>query len=576
MFARWLFVRMSAAEKALREGRLDDACAAAEQEEIRAHPRGARLLDDLVKPLVARARLHRQAGRFGAALADLDRLVKLGRGNSDVQALRQQIIHDAGQDAARVADIQQQRAEQRQAAGRAAAELAAGRLETMRLDLERVNDPQARADLGEELEARIRRSTQLLEQAGQAVERGDWLSGLRFWQEACQRCGRSRATDDFAARLAVTGPQALTEWVRVGRLDCLVGARTGLAALLPLAPTLTDFEKVVALCGRAAAQFAAADYTGLRQNLLRLKAGRGKVEWIDSALAALTDIAAAHETLLASPLGLYASVVDQGGEAGRWSTGKAEGLGGWGPARDGGRARRTTGTADGDVGRNGGMAAGGDGGHAEDPNAVRLDRPLLVLIDGGCSGLLVSGERVRLGRAGGSAGVEVALPCDAQSHHADIIRRGDDYFVMAYAPLEVNHRRVEHALLRDGDRIAVGGDVGSGLRPVPHAGAGRIVFAKPSAKSPSAVLRLSHRCRLAGDVSDVVLFRETCIVGPAASCHLRTHEGEVQLVLFERGGGLYVRQTAGNGWLNAPARAVAVGETLEFGEVRVTVRPYEA
>ncbi|MEW6249526.1 MAG: FHA domain-containing protein, partial [Planctomycetota bacterium] len=155
--------------------------------------------------------------------------------------------------------------------------------------------------------------------------------------------------------------------------------------------------------------------------------------------------------------------------------------------------------------------------------------------------------------------VDVPLPADIHSHHADIIRRGDDYFLTAYGPVEVNHQRLTQSLLRDGDRLALG--------------AGRLLFARPSAKSASAVLRLSHRCRLPQDVSDIVLFRETCLVGPAASCHLRTHGGEDQIVLFERGGALYARQTAGRGWLSAPARAVVAGQPLEFGDLRVTVRP---
>jgi hypothetical protein len=94
MFARWLFVRLSAAEKALRQGRIDEAYAAAMQPELRQDSRGERLLDELVKPLVARARLHRQAGRWADALADLDRLVAVGRATPEAQALRQQVVDE--------------------------------------------------------------------------------------------------------------------------------------------------------------------------------------------------------------------------------------------------------------------------------------------------------------------------------------------------------------------------------------------------------------------------------------------------------------------------------------------------
>ncbi len=567
MFARWLFVRLSAAERALREGRLDDVCAAVAQEDVRQHARGQRLLDELVRPLLARARLHRQAGRFAEAQADLDRVEAFGRGGPEVEALRQQIAVDAQQKANEYQRKAENAADRREAVGRAAQELAAGRLETLRVDLQRVQDTEHRAALGEELKARLERAGQVLVQAATALERGDWLAAARLWQDACGRFGRSRESDEFAVRLAALAPQCTAEWLEHGRLDCLLGAGPAFGGLLLLVPAVAESQKVVELCGRAAAQFGAADYTGLRQTLVRLKGGRGAVEWLDRALAALADLTAAQEKLLASPLGLYASV--PGSKGARW-----EGEYGGAAGQEAGAARPTP------------------SWHPEalnsvalrqvpvDPNAVRLDRPLLMLVDGGGSSLLVSAERVRLGRAGGSTAVDVGLPCDVQSHHAEIVRHGEDYFLTAYGPVEVNGRRVEHTLLRDGDRLLLGGVAGArgpgGAGSAVHAGSARLVFARPSAKSASAVLRLSHRCRMAQDVGDVVLFRDTCLVGAGANCHLRTHEGDVQFVLFERGGALCARQTAGNGWLSAPARAVKAGETLDFADVRVTVRPYEA
>jgi len=516
MFARWLFVRLNAVEKALRQGRIDDAYAAVTQPELRQHPRGERLLDELVKPLVARARLHRQAGRWTDALADLDRLVAAGRANPDVQTLRQQIVEEMRERAGEAADRQE-------ACDRAAEHLQAGRLETGRLDLGRVDDPERREELAAELDARVQRASQLLHQGAEALDGADVLAAARFWQEACQRHGRTRATDDFATRLATACREAIDGWVDQGRIDCLAAARTPLAALVPIVPTLVESERLVELCRRAVSQFSADEYAGLRETLLRLKAARSHADWVKTALSAVANITDGREALLASPLGLFASVTH--------------------PAVLCDVAAATVQEPPGT------------------PDAIRLERPLLVLVDGGGSGLLVRRELVRIGR-GGSSAVDVPIPGDLQSHHADIIRRGEDYFLTAYGPAEVNGRRVEHTLLRDGDRIVLGASV-------------KMVFCKPSVKSESAVLRLSHRCRLAQDVSDVVLFRETCLIGPTASCHLRMHEGHGQAVLFERGGGLHARQTAGLHWQSAVLRAVRAGQTLELGDVRVTVKPYE-
>lgn len=519
MFARWLFVRLNAAEKALRQGRIDDAYASASQPDLHEHPRAQRLCDELVKPLVARARVHRQAGRFRDALADLDRLVAIDRAGPDVQTLRQQILEEMRQDAERAAD-------RHQAYGRAVEDLRAGRLESGRLNAERVTDPRQHEELAEEIDLRVQRTGQLLQQAAEALEREDVLAAVRYWQDACGRHGRTRETDGFVTRLGTACRRAVERWYEEGRMDRLMAFHGSLTSLLPLDPALAECDRVVALCSRALAQFAAADHPALRQTLLRLKAARGDVAWVDAALEALSGIAAAQEKLMASPLGLFAS---RNGEA-------------TSPTR-----------------------------HAQtdaavvarvDPNALRLDRPLLVLVDGGGSSLLVNHDRLRIGRAGSSAAVEVPIPGDIQSHHADITRRGDDYFLTAYGPAEVNRRRVDHALLRDGDHIVLGGNA-------------KMVFCKPCAKSETAVLRLSHRCRLAQDVGDIILFRKTCLIGRPASCHLRTHEGDGQFVLFERGGALHVRQTAGKDWASAPVQAVLAGETLDFGDMRLTVKPYE-
>jgi hypothetical protein len=520
MFARWLFVRLHAAEKALRDGRIDDAYAAAAKPEHRADPRWQQLLDELVKPLVARARLARQGGRYDAALADLDKVTALGRGGPDVDVLRQEIAVELRQHVERDAD-------RRAAAGRVAEHLDAGRLETGRLNVQRVDDPRQRAELAEELDIRVQRSAQLLQQATAALERDDVLAAVRYWHEACERHGRTRDSDTFAARLGAACRKAIETWVDDGRMDCLVAARSGVGALLPMEPTLAESDRVVGLCMRAVSQFSAADYSGLRQTLLRLKAARGKVSWVEGALKALAGIVEGQDALLASPLGLYVTTAE--------------------PA-----ARRASPTGHTDTAA-GAIAA---------PDALRIDRPLLMLVDGGGSCLLVHEDRVRIGRAGSSMTVEVPVPGDLQSHHADVVRHGEDYFLTAYGPVEVNHRRVTHTLLRDGDRIALGGQA-------------KMVFCKPSAKSESAVLRLSHRCRLPQDVGDVVLFRQTCLIGPTESCHLRTHDSQGQVVLFERGGGLHARPTAGPAWQSSPSRPVRTGETMEFGELRLTVKPYE-
>jgi hypothetical protein len=544
MFGRWLNSRVRAAERALDEGRLDEAYTLAVQPDVRAAARAERLLKGLARRLMARARLACQDGWYERALGDLDRLRVIGHTSAQADGLRAQVVQemDRKQQAAaqRRGEAEQDAAQRRAAAERAAADLRAGRLESGRLAIERVADERRREDLRQQLDARMQRSGQLLRQAGEALERGDSPAALRFWQEACERQGRTEESDGFAARLAVALRRTCDEWVAAGRLEPLLATADGLVALRASEPAVEEIERLAVLCGRAAGQFGSRDYQGLRETLLRLRAARQGVAWIEDALAALTRIADGQDALLSSPLGLSASMCAAP------------------ESRPAGRSGREDGPT---LAR---PAAAGERFEAQRPKAdFPLNTKLLLLVDGAGSFLILEQDCVRVGRAGRDAQVDVPIPADVQSHHMDITRDGEDYFLTAYGPVQVNQRDVGRTLLRDGDRIVLG----------PKA---KMVFHKPSSKSGSAVLRLSHRCRLAQDVGEVVLFQQTCLIGPQSSCHIRTAEGQTQVVLFERGGRLYGREAASAGGKLGDPRELWAGATYDFGEVRMTLKSYDA
>ncbi|HRT41530.1 MAG TPA: FHA domain-containing protein [Phycisphaerae bacterium] len=536
MFSRWLNVRVRAAERALEEGRLDEAFRLAVEPEVRGDARAGRLLQGLSRRLLARARLAREGGWYERALGDLDRLRVIGLSSAEAEELRAQVIREMDRKhqaaAQRRAAVEHDAAQRRAAVEKAAADLKAGRLESGRLAVECVTDERGREELREQLDVRLQRSGQLLRQAGEALERGETLIALRFWQEARDRHGRTAESDEFAVRLSGALRRACDEWIAGGRLEPLLAAAGGLAALRAVEPGSDELERLAGLCGRAAGQLGSRDYQGLRETLLRLRAARQGVGWIEETLAALTKIAQGQEALLSSPLGLLASMRVEKSEPEAPAMARAAG--------------RT------------------------DPTAAlnRLETDLtdtgalLMLVDGAGSFLVLPHDCVRIGRAGRDASVDVPIPADVQSHHADITRDGEDYFLTAYGPVQVNQRDVRRTLLRNGDRIVLG----------PKA---KMVFHKPSAKSDSAVLRLSHRCRLAQDVSGVVLFHQTCLIGPQSSCHVRTAEGQTQVVLFERGGRLYGREAASGGGKLGDPRELAAGATYDFGEVRIALKRYD-
>jgi tetratricopeptide (TPR) repeat protein len=507
MFSRWNFARVKVAENALSDGRIDEAYERLLVPWVKNLRRAQRLLDTLGQSLLARARLHAQAGRYQQALSDLDRLEKIDRVSPEAQALRQRVEEEQRQRAGR-------HAERGDAFQKAARDIKEGRLESGHLAIERLEDAKRREQLREELDIRVQRSEQLLEQARELLEGGDLLTACRFWEEACNRHGRSRQSDALAAELAPACQRRMDEAFRAGRLDQLRSAIQATRSLRAFSPTWSEYERLAELSGKAADKLVSADYVGLREVLLRLQAARSDADWIKSALKPIDEIVRAHSQLLASPLGLLGMSLHKTAEFGKAS-----------PAV----ARHNQYAPEKTVYRGEGV--------------VLDDRPWLLLVDGTGSALLVAREVIRVGRAGSQSELDVPIPADIQSHHADIIRDGEDYFLVARGPVRVNRKQVSRTLLRHGDRIVMGAKV-------------KMVFHKPSAKSDTAVLKLSSGSRLPQDVSLVVLFKGTCLFGPQSGCHVWTREGDTRLVLFDRAGELFVRRAARDGRPTGPAEAL--------------------
>jgi hypothetical protein len=525
MFSRWIFARLKVSENALEAGRIDEAFERLSVPEIKKTRRAQKLLDALGKALLARARLQARAGRYRDALTDLDRLEAIERSDADAKAVRQRVEEEQRQRIGR-------HAERDDAFNRAARDIKAGRLESGQLAIDRLEDAKRREQLREELDIRVQRSEQLLEQARQALEQGEVLAACHFWTDACERHGRSRLSDELAGELASAGRALMDEAFESGRLDRLREAVDATRSLQPFAPSLSEYGRLGELTRKAAEQVARADFAGLRETLLRLQAARGKTAWVKAALKTIEELVGAQAQLLSSPLGLLGVSLHKTGVFGRGdpAPGSHNRIGSDQPVRR----------------QNGAVLHGG---------------ALLMLVDGTGSALLIARDVIHLGRAGSHDGIDVPIPADIQSRHADIIRDGEDYFLVAHGPVRVNHKPVRRTLLRHGDRIVLGAKA-------------KMVFHKPSAKSDTAVLKLSSGCRLRQDVSLVVLFRGTCLFGPQASCHVQTREGDTRLVLFDREGELFVRRAARDGRPTGPAEALATGETGEFGDLRVTVKDY--
>lgn len=510
---RWGNARLKGLQDAIREGRVDEAYDRVIRAEIHKLSRHNSLVDELVRLLAARARVRASSGQLREALVDLEKLATLEKLDSDTTALHQRLQVE-------IAAREKRHKEDGAAYHRAAQAVDRGRLDSGRVAVDRLEDPQRREKLREELDIRLARASELLGQAQAALERNDVLAAARHWQDATQRHGRTAELDAFLGALVARLRTTLDDWLGKGQLERLRHAVDSLSGLVTADPSLEEYANAVAVTQRANRQLLSADFVGLRDTLLRLRSARRDAGWIPAALDAVDRVLAGRDELLACPIGSMPS-----------ARGAA-------PAQ---------------------AAEGAQLALVE--NQARTRQSVLALIDGAGSALLLPSERVTIGRAGGSADPLLPLPADLQSHHADIIYDGEDYYLVAHGPARLNQRSVSRARLRSGDRIVLGGSA-------------KMIFERPSAKSDTAVLRLSDRTRAPQDVSVVALFRGELVIGPEASCHVRTREGQSRVVLFERDGGLWAR--LGNDHAGGPATPVTLRETRDFGDVRLTVKLYEA
>ncbi len=522
---RWKFVGLRATENAIAEGRIDEAFDRLRRESDRRDPRAAPLVEELARLLHARARIAAQSGNYEAALADAERVRQLGKTDPDLDALRVRAELTLGERGAR-------EALERAALKSAIEKVEAGRLDSGRIAVEQVSDPARREQLREQLDARVQRSEELLDQALAHMKTGDLPGAVNAWAEASRRHGQTRRGDLVAADLARGLESFFYDALRAGRLDRVRDTLEFAAPLRPHWPASREVERLVGVVRGAARALSAGDYHRLREALLRLRAASGEAAWVDAALRDVGAWSEAHGALLASPLGLLGATIYGGAEM---LTGAGVGA-----------ARPTS------------PSAGTAHGVATDARA-----PLLVLVDGAGSFLLLRQNLVRIGRSHATGVVDVPLPGDVQSHHADIVREHDDYFVVAHGPVRLNQHAALRALLRDGDRLTIGGTA-------------RLTFRRPTARSESAVLLLSNHCRLPQDVSAVILMRDTCTIGPQANNHVRTREGGARLVLFERDGTLVARAVGPDGQPLGVASPIELGATREYGDQRVTIKPYEA
>ncbi len=196
--------------------------------------------------------------------------------------------------------------------------------------------------------------------------------------------------------------------------------------------------------------------------------------------------------------------------------------------------------------------------HAADESPTgTLPRRMMLRIDGVGSFLLLPRERISIGRAGPSATADIQLVSDLSERQAEIVRAGDDYFVMASSGVELAGRPVEHALLQDGDRVRLGRRV-------------RLRFRRPSQKSTTATLDLGEGVRTPTDVRRVILWGGPVLIGGRKECHVQLQHTAGGVVLVNRGGRIFVKPLGPGG----AATPIVLGQSFDAVGLRATIQEW--
>ena len=166
-----------------------------------------------------------------------------------------------------------------------------------------------------------------------------------------------------------------------------------------------------------------------------------------------------------------------------------------------------------------------------------------------------------VGRVACDDPADVPIFSDLAERHANIARVDDDYFLFSAKDVEVAGKKTKHQLLRDGDRILLGRKA-------------KLTFRQPSRRSATATLDLSDTTKMPQDVRRVVLFHQHATIGQGPGVHVYCRHATPALVLFERGGTLWIRPKS-DGHVDTEAKQVRLGEPVEIGGVSLVVEPWQ-
>ena len=545
MFGRMAMVQMKAAEDAFQEGRLDDAFKWVASDDLSDDRRAQRLRDGLRESYLTRGQERMLSRRFAEASADFDKAMRCGRPSKKVQDWQQRAQEAMA-------------ADQRDQAGHAAA-LAEARERCNAGSLAGAAEALDKAPLGGEkhgamydaIQRQTRKAEAALKAAEAALKNGNIRRAVDRFKTARRLHNKQEGLAQTEAKIVDHVMKTAVESFRDGRPDRAAQDLALLGEVGRDCRERVELEEAVRLARDAARALMDDRYARASVLLGRLAKVSPKAGWISDVRKHLKVLEEHRRSLLEGPLGLLhgkdvpSALQDR---TLRPRTGddplfSAETV----PATQRPRPKAPAALA-------GPPPVAMPRAADAVAHAPGLPKRLLLRIDGAGSFLLLRGDRISIGRSGPGASADVQLLSDLSERQAEIVRAGEDYFIVSQTGVELAGQAVDHALLQDGDRIRLSKRV-------------RLKFRRPSLKSSAASLDLGEGVRMATDCRRVILWSGPVLMGGTRECHIKLGAPHRDFVLMERGGRVYVKPMGPGG----PSTPIVLGEQMAVGALRFSV-----
>lgn len=527
MFGRLATVRLKTAEDAFSGGRFDEAFEIVSAPDLSDHRRAQQLLSQLVAPFLSRGQEHLMNRRFAEAIADFEIAKRCG-------FEREKVVEWQDRAVKAMADAVQSDRDRAEALAKVRSRLVDGSLAGAESALADVstNDPD-RERMAAEIDNRSNRAAQSLEAARLALKSDQLGRAIQLFRKARGMHPRMEGIADMEAKLVDRVVRQAVESFRIGRLNRAEQDLSQLGDVGRKRPERIEIEEAIQLARSAAEAIAESRYARSNVLLGRLQQAGPKAGWVADARKCLNALEDNRRALLEGPLGMLSgnTVPSLVGTA---ITGEAETL-------------------------------AANARPAEPPPVIAPDpgqrgllpNRMILRVDGVGSFLLVARERMSIGRAEPGGDADLQLVSDLSERQAEIVRAGDDYFVMAASGVELAGRAVEHALLQDGDRVRLGRRV-------------RLTFRRPSLKSNTAVLDLGDGVRTTTDCRRVILWGGPLLIGGRRECHVPIRNAACGAVLVHRGGAMSIKSMGPDG----KSSPVTLGTPFEVADVRMSIQAW--